>query len=174
MYLRDMDAFITLEDLMVQVRDKRRAWVGDNTEVRVHLTDGTETDDNPDLTEEQAAQRRIGTITLGKHEVPATPVGLSALAQQYDIPTKFLSRVLPDEQQFILEHRISRAPEERIVVKFDPRTGLNEVYKASGARVEVEGLVEQMLQFLPEDAPVVDWWNTPEEFRADVIVPEGF
>jgi hypothetical protein len=174
MYLRDMDTFITLGDLAGQVQDQRRSWTGSSTEVEVHLDDSTGQEDSPDLTEEQAAQRRIGTITLGREEMPATQIGLGALAQWFDIPSKFLGRVLPDEQQFILEHRISRAPEEQIVIKFDPSTGLNEVYKAAGTRVNVEGLVEQMLTYLPEEASVVDWWSTPEEFRADAIVPEYY
>lgn len=171
MFLRDTD-FITLEDLVGKVHDPRNTWSGSSVNVRVNLT-GEEGPDSPEMTEEEAAQRQVGTITLGQHEVPATEVGIQALGAHYNIPTKFLGRIPRDEQQFILDHRIQRSADEPIVIKYD-ETGLTEVYKAVGARVVIEQVVERMANVLPYDSQVVEWWSTPEDFRADVIVPEGF
>lgn len=154
MYLRDT-AFPTLGDLAESVHDLRRTWSGSSTGLRVSL------------------DRESQAFDLGGHEVPATEQGIAAVAAFYDVPTKFIGRVMPDEQQFILDHRIQRSEDVPVVVRYDD-SGISEVYRNVGARVSVEALVERMLDHFPTESQVVEWWSTPEEFRADVVVPENF
>jgi hypothetical protein len=172
MFLRDTD-FITLADLAHEVRDNRSTAACNSVDVRVVLTEEESEPDHAGLSEDEAEERRVGTITVGKHEIAATPRGLTALAGFFDIPTKFLGRIPSDEQQFILEHRISRSKEEPLVVKYND-FGIREVYRGDTSRIAVADLVERLIDFLPEESQVVEWWSEPDDFRADVIVPEGF
>lgn len=162
MFLRDTD-FPTLGDVAAEMTDRRRTWSGSSTAVKVHIASG-----------EGDEGQATGIIDLGKHEVPVSAQGIQALAQFYDIPYKFLARITPDEQQFILDNRIQRAEDLPLVLKYDDN-GISEAYKATIMRIDPAQMVERLLeQVFPEESPVVDHWNTPDEFRLDVIVPTDY
>lgn len=167
MYLRDTD-FETLEEVYTKVIDRRRTWSGSSTKPVIRLADGTEEQDTPN---HEPGMSRIGTIHLEDHEVPANARSLQALAQFYDVPFKFLERVPNDEKQFILDHRIQRSEDVPLVVKYTD-SGISEAYRGGRVRVRVQDLVEKVMDVFDPDSKVIEWFNTPEEFRLDVIVPE--
>lgn len=166
MYLRDTD-FPTLVDVYQGLDDHRRTWGGSSTSIAIQIT---EVEDSPDIDEGKA---KVGTIGLGDHEVPVTRDGLQALAQYFEVPYKFLARIPRDEQQFILDHRIQRGADRATTIRWDEH-GIHEVYPTSQSRLSPQRVAEGLLDIFPEDAPVIDWWNTPDDFRIDVVVPEGF
>lgn len=176
MYLRDT-IFETLGDVVGKLHDTRRTWGGSSVDVRVNLdvnpTDEPEAQEEADG-EDAESYRRLGTITLGKHEIRATEGGLNSLAQFFDVPTAFFNRVPGDEQQFILDHRIQRSADTPVTVKWTEKTGLEAIYPTNQTRVDLGYLGEQLLDVFPEDANVLEWWNTADDFRLDIIVPEGY
>lgn len=179
MYLRDTD-FPTLETVVGNLADRRQTWGGSSVDIRVRL-DGTDRQEEPPPVEESAPadddiadEQTIGTIVLGKHESRVTQGGLRSLAQFFEVPTAFFERIPNDEKQFILDHRIQRSADRPVTIKWTEKTGIEEIYPTDRERVDVYYLGEQMLDVFPEDAKVIDWWNTPEDFRLDIVVPEGY
>lgn len=172
MYLRDTD-FDTLETVAGHLHDSRLTWSGSSVDVRVRLHDGTEETDLTDENADEGAQR-VGTIVLGKHEMPATASGIQALANYYDVPYKFLERVPDDEKQFILDHRIQRSADTPLVIKWSAETGITEAYRATIQRIDPEQYADKLLEYFPGESPVVEWWNNADEFRLDLIVPEDY
>lgn len=179
MYLRDTD-FSTLEDVAGLMTDRRQTWSGSSTAVSVLVHEEpqyvTHTDDMSEAEHEQAdANQRLGTVRFGEHEVPMTRTGMQVLAQYYEIPAKFLERVTPAEQQFILSSRIQRTADTPLVLKYG-ESGLGEAYLATRTRIDPADIAERLMEqsVMPPEAMVVEWWNTPEDFRLDVIVPADY
>lgn len=153
MFFRDT-TFPTLTQVLDAASDDRDTWSDSSTKVKVDLTGDH-------------------VIDLGGAEVPATEAGLQALAQFYDVPYKFLERLPADEQQFILEHRIARSEDKPLVVRY-AETGIDEAYLASMTRMEVAPMVECLLNVMPPESSVLDWWTNADDFRLDAIVPDAF
>lgn len=145
----------TLEDLVGTLPSRPASWGGGSHQVSLRLED-----DSP-------------AIIFGEHEVPATKTGLEALGTYFNIPTKFLTRVQPDEQQFILDRRIERSEESNLVVQWSSE-GIIDVIKASSQRLEVGEILDSVIEVMPENSLVVEWINTPEMFFLDTIVPVDF
>jgi hypothetical protein len=113
------------------------------------------------------------TITFGEHEVPATEAGVAALANFFQVPHKFLERIEPDERQFIMQHRIERADERDLSINWR-EGGVLDVLKAGQRRIPAEAIVETAVKVMPADSLVVQAWSDAEDFRMDVIVPDGY
>lgn len=153
MYLRDLPG-TTLADLVPELDKNFQVWGGGAHEVTLRLED-----DEP-------------IIDLAGRQVRATPNGVRALAQYFDIPPKFFARLEKDEQQWLLSSRMQYQGGE-LTVRYND-SGVGEVHKPSLVRVEPHALVERALRTFPEQSPIVDWWCDAEDMRVDVIVPEGF
>lgn len=146
----------TLGDVADELNGKRTtAWSGPVYDLGLHLED-----DEP-------------FIQLDDNEIPATSKGLDALATFAKVPTKFLERVDPDERQWILTQRLERLEKPDVTIDWND-TGIQEVRPARETRVRVADLVDKVLSHLPADATVDQWWNDPEEFRLDVVVPDDW
>jgi hypothetical protein len=113
------------------------------------------------------------SISFGGTSVPATKTGVAALANFLQVPPKFLERIEADEQQFIMEHRISRADERDLTINFR-EGGVLDVLKAGQRRIPAESIVETAMKVMPEDSIVIQAWSEPDDFRMDVIVPDGY
>lgn len=156
MFVRDLPG-LTLDDLPDLVHSKDQPWSGTTTQIKV------------DLDQEEGKQ----SIWLGDHQVPANKHGLAVLGTFFEVPTKFLERIQPDEQQFILDHRIDRTKEEYLQVRYNEH-GLVEMFKGAQVRLSVSEIVEALFDVMPPEAEVVEWWANSEDMRFDIIVPEGF
>lgn len=110
-------------------------------------------------------------IVFGDHEVPATAHGLEAIGSYVDIPTKFLGRIEPDEQQFVISRRIERASESNVSIAWTTEGGVKEVRKASAVRVQAEEILDSVIQVMPQDSLVVQWVNDSSDLMIDTIVP---
>jgi hypothetical protein len=146
---------LTIEDILDDLPPRPAVWGGGTHNLSVRLED-----DEP-------------TIVFGGHEVPATSGGVAALASYFGVPTKFLARVDPDEQQFILDHRIDRSKPENIAIQWSSE-GLIDIKKASMERIEVIELLEVAQTVMPEGSLALEWVNTPEMFFLDLVVPQDF
>lgn len=154
MHLRDAPS-MTLHDVYESLPTNLALWGGGSHQVSVRLED-----DEP-------------VIVFGEHEVPATRTGLEALGTYFNVPTKFLSRVERDEQQFILERRIERSEESNLGIRWSS-DGISEVIKASSVRLEVGEILDAVIEVMPPDSLVVEWVNKPDLMFLDTIVPLGF
>lgn len=121
---------------------------------------------------EVALDSETPTIAFGEHEVPATKESMATLANFFDVPTKFLDRVEPDERQFIMEHRIERAEERDLTINWREE-GILDVLKSGQARLPAERIIETAMKVLPEDSLVIEAWSDTADLRFDVVVPEG-
>lgn len=178
MYLRNTD-YPTLEHVANQMIDRRQIWGGSSTNVSVLIDEEPErVRDSAEVTEEEhevaLADQKLGTIRLGEHEVPFTRAGMQVLAQHYEIPYKFLERITPTEQQFILDNRIQRYEDHHVVVRYTEK-GVSEAYIPRDSRIDPYTIPERLMErVMDSDSLVVEWWNNPDEFRLDVIVPEDY
>ena len=93
-------------------------WGGGTHQVTVHLEDETP------------------TIRFGEHEVPATVDGIAAVSSFFDVPSKFVQRIQPDEQQFVLTHRIERSSERNISIAWTS-DGVREIIPADSVRLDL-------------------------------------
>lgn len=112
-------------------------------------------------------------ITFGEHEVPATETGLAALATFFNVPAKFLLRIEPDEQDFVLNHRIDRSEERDLTINYR-EGGVLDVLKAGQRKIPAEAIVETAMKVLPGESLVVEAWSDPDDLRIDIVVPDGF
>lgn len=155
MRLREMSGQ-TLGDVSEQLHEENnRQWGGVTYEIGIDLQD-----DDP-------------YFTLNNHDVPATPTGLEQLARFAEIPPKFLMRLDKDEQEWLLKSRLERLAKPDTVVYWND-FGIQEVRPANEIRLDVADLVDQIMAKMPVASVVDSWWNTPEEFRLDVVVPEDY
>lgn len=111
-------------------------------------------------------------IKLGDREVPATKQGLITLGNYVGVPGKFLERIMPDEQQFILDRRIERTAETNTTVSFSD-AGLHEVYKSDQLRLDPGEIIEAILSVMPAESMVRDAILTQDVLRVDLVMPEG-
>lgn len=112
-------------------------------------------------------------IVFGDREIPATEPGIEAVAAYFSVPTAFISRVQPDEQEFILNHRIEREKASDVYVHFSEH-GIVDVRKVSETRLEIGELVGVALEIMPEESEVITYVDTIDEFMLDVVVPDTF
>lgn len=158
MHLRELPN-ITLAELAESVDLDYRTWSGPLHNISPHL---------------DAPEPFLG---LGSTEIRlAKPgPGSAVLAHFVGIPIKFYERLLPDEQQFILDSRIQHADEENVTVGYrEGDDGVIEVLKENQQRVPASDIVRVAARAIDPAAVVVDWWSRPDSFRLDVVVPEGF
>jgi hypothetical protein len=106
-----------------------------------------------------------------KVSVPADPEGIMSLGDWLDIPSKFLLRVDPDVQQYLLRQLLSKSKEG---VVFYTKGGVRRVVDPSIKIIDPRVLVDIASRVIDPKAPVVDHWHDNREFRLDVIVPENF
>lgn len=153
MFLRNLPG-TTLGDLRHTFDTKTYTWGGSASSLSVRLLD------------EQPI------FSLGSHEVPVTEAGRDALASFFDIPVPFLRKSDADIQQYLLSNVIERTGGDLTVVWNSD--GIHEVRKPTQVRVAPHKLLDAALRVLPEESPIVEWWNDSRDLRVDVIVPEGF
>src|SRR5690606_25687365 len=89
-----------------------------------------------------------------------------------DIPFKFLDRQDYDVQQYLLDVLLERNDGEARVSMSD--YGIEMIRSPKTSFVDPRSLVAVAAQAIDLKAEVVDYWNTPDEFRLDVIVPATF
>ncbi len=157
MYMRNLPG-TTLEELVTEYDQHLMTWGGPASDLRFRL----------DVREEEVPRVMAGTV-----EIPTTKAGLASLASFLDIPPKFLARLDPDEQQFILSTRSNRADKKDVTLYYK-ENGLYEARTAGETRVRPARLVEAAMRTFPGNSPVVDHWLDHTEMRVDVIFPEGF
>ena len=155
MILRDSPT-MTLEDVSAQWTRSTSKWSGGFYNVEVNL------------------EAEEPTIRFGEHETISTERGIEALATALQVPTAFLSRVEPDEQQYILSKRIERAPGEKAVTISYTSAGIEEVTKAGIVRLEPYDFIETAATLFPEDSSVVEARLDYAELFLDLIVPEDY
>lgn len=155
MFLREAPT-ATLADIADEWTTTHATWGGGLHNVEFHLEDSTP------------------IIKIGEHEVAATKKGIAAFGGFLDVPTKFLERVMADEQQFILDKRLERSGEQDITVSYTTDGGIIEVMKSGQRRILPEQIVQSAMHVMPEESMVTDAWATLEDLRLDVIAPEGY
>lgn len=117
---------------------------------------------------------RAGEIQVAPTvSVPFTGDTIRAFASWLDIPSKFLERADPEAQQFLLEHYLNRRPGDATVMYRDD-TGIEIIREPGIKYIDPRRLVEIASRVIDTNAQVVEFWNTPDEFRLDVITPENF
>lgn len=156
MYMRNLPG-TTLDDLHTQLDRRQITWGGGLHQVEVKL-------DRPE-------GERV--VRFGEHEVPATKSGLDVLAKFVNIPGPFFGKITPEEQEFLLNRRMSHTGGE-LTLAFDQDNGISEVRKPGQTVIEPVRLVDSAIRVLTGDALVVEDWLTGDDFRVDIIVPEGF
>lgn len=156
MYMRNLPGTV-LEDLATEYDQHLLSWGGPVSEIRCRL----------DVREEE-----VPRLLVGSTEIPTTKDGLKSLASFLDIPPKFLARLDPDEQQFILSTRANRTDKQATL--YYGQNGLFEVRKAGETRVRPSRLIEAAMRTFPGNSPVVDHWLDHTEMRVDVIFPQDF
>lgn len=116
------------------------------------------------------------TITFGEGKgqvtVPADVEGIKAFGDWFDVPSKFLLRVEPDLQQTILNSMLRRHPATGNVNYTDE--GVKLIRDPNAKWIDPRKMVGVAAKVIDNDAPVVDHWSNNDEFRLDVIAPEGF
>lgn len=112
------------------------------------------------------------TLRLGETEVPANEVGLEVLARHLKMPVRYLLSCPPDEQQFMLTHRLHRMPDERIDMVYTDEQGLSEIREAGRFYVDPERIVDAVARVLPVTSPVRDYWADSNDLRLDVYTLE--
>lgn len=157
MYLREAPTE-TLADVREKVEDLGEAIQVSNAEVALDLTDSK-------------------TITLQTGDgitIPATDEAIQALGAWVDVPSKFLSRLDGEMQQYLLTNLLSRNQGTGQFVLGGPDRGLKQVRKPSTKLIEPRSLVDTALHVIDPSALVLEWRDTQDEFRLDVIAPENF
>ncbi len=110
-------------------------------------------------------------IRLGNIEVPATKEGKQAFADRFGVPSAFLFRQDEEFQQIILRGLLDRFhdattfafTDEGVIEARDPRT----------ETIPVSRLVGKVTKVMGEKSLVRDFWADAQDFRLDVIVPDG-
>lgn len=148
----------TLGDLAGEYDEHLLSWGGPASEIHCHL------DVHPGETQ---------LLVLGGQEIPIGQQGLTSLASLLNIPPKYLARMDPDQQQFVLSTTANRADKD-VTLYYKPDGPLREARPAGEVRVRPHRLIEAALRTFPAESPIVDEWLDSTEMRVDVIVPEGF
>lgn len=120
-----------------------------------------------DLTDEK-------TLSFANSEIviPMDTEGITALGNWLDVPSKFLTRLESDLQETLLTNLIQRHPATgNFVFNND---GLVTVREPNAKFFEPRRIVDRVLNVMDPTSPVIDHWNNLDEFRLDVVVPEGF
>lgn len=116
---------------------------------------------------------RDSEVQVGENlSVPLTSRGIKAFGTWLDIPTKFLERADDEAQQFLLDHYLQRNRGGVMVVYHDD--GIETLRSPDLKFIDPRRVVDIAGRVVDERGIVLDYWNNPDEFRLDVIVPEGF
>lgn len=159
MFLRDTSGQ-TLTDVREALDDRTETVSVVNSQIRV------------DLVNDGAITLNVSGTETREIVVPATEDSVGALATWVDVPAKFFQRCDRELQQTILTRLLSTNPAGAHVVLRE-----NEILQVRNPNDKVinpRRLIEATMRVLDPAAPVVDWWRTADDFRVDVIVPEGF
>lgn len=105
--------------------------------------------------------------------IPATSGSILALGNWLLVPSKFLGRQEGDLQQHILNTLLARTPGDGVVV-YDEEEGIRQVLDPQQKIIDPRELIEIMMRVIDPTAEVSDFWSNPNEFRLDVMAPEGF
>lgn len=151
-YMRESPTY-TLEDLSNALESQN-----------VRVVDTVNSDIKVDLLNQE--------VLVGGEHAPITTTGMKALAGWLDIPFKFLDRQDYDVQQYLLDVLLERNDGEARVSMSD--YGIEMIRSPKTNFVDPRSLVAVAAQAIDLKAEVVDYWNTPDEFRLDVIVPATF
>lgn len=111
-------------------------------------------------------------IKLDKLEIQSTIPGLVAFGEWVNIPGKFLQRCDRDIQQWLLTNMLGRIG--GTVRVFYNEYGVKEVHDPRTEFIPPHKLVDIAAKVIDPKALVAEFWQTKDEFRLDVIVPEGF
>ena len=135
------------------------AWTTTNSTANVHIdrVNVNLEDDEP-------------TIQFGEHEVPSTEIGLEALARFLEVPVRYLLAVPPDEQQFMLSHRIQRHGNDRLVVEYNS-DGIQTIVKDGKTIITPGQIASTVASVMPIESPVRDFWANPNDLRIDTYFP---
>lgn len=152
------DAPKTLDDVREALDDKAETITCINTQVVLDLT----ADDGP----------KVGFGDTTKFEVPATETTISALGTWLDVPSKFLNRLDADMQQHLLTGLLRQNP-GTMLIRFNDDDGIVEVRDPSTRVIDPRRLVDVASKVVSPEVQVTDFWNG-DDFRLDVVVPEGF
>lgn len=119
-------------------------------------------------------ERPGGTVTLSpKVTVPMTETGLKAFSQHFDVPYKFVERLDPDMRQYVFTNLAERTKGE-VSVAYAPKLGVEAVRDAHVKFINPLRLVEIVGRVIDPSALIVEHIHNNDEFRLDVIAPEGF
>ena len=142
------------------------------TDIREALDDHTETiqkatgEMSLDLVENQTL-----SFTGSEIVIPMNAEGVTALGNWLDVPNKFLMRLDAEMQQHLLSNLLTKHPATGNIVFNDE--GIKVIRDPNSKFIEPRAVVDRVMNVLPAEAPVVDFWRN-DEFRLDTIVPEGF
>lgn len=158
MFLRETTGQ-TVADVAAMLDTNVSTWQGSTGEITLRLTD-----EQPVIA--------FGPTGAPKTEIPATSEGLKPLANFLDVPEKFLLRLPADERQFIMERQLRRAGADLVLGYGD--SGLVEVLKPGQQRIPAHEFAAIAGRVVDPTAEVVQWLNTGDDLRIDVMVPENF
>lgn len=109
-----------------------------------------------------------GSIDLNGREVPLTEESMIAIGNWLNIPTPFLKRLDDDLRSNLLNEMLWRSPSQTIAKVNEE--GLKILKAPNSKEIEPPRLVETAARVMGEDAIVVDFEHTIEQFRFDVVV----
>jgi hypothetical protein len=139
--------------------------------VREALDDRTQTTQTV-TTEVKVDLVEDNTISIGNVTVPASGEGITAIGNWLEVPSKFLQRLDADLQQHLLTSLLERTPATANFVYNDE--GVKQVRDPNAKFIDPRRLVDSAINVIDPTAPVIDHWRNTDEFRLDVIAPEGF
>jgi hypothetical protein len=113
-------------------------------------------------------------VEFGGHTVAATGSTIDALAGFLDIPTAFITRVDPDERQWIMTQRMARSAERSVTLHYSEMGGITEAISPTAVRIEPRQIARAMSKVLPPESMVTSHSLTVSDLRLDVVVPEAF
>lgn len=155
LYLRDTPS-LTLRELADALHTDTRQWGGVTTEMRVRRDEQTQS----------------LSVAFGNEEVPATNDGVEQLATLLGIPRNFLLEAPAHVKEFLLNEYLRTNVANASVYFTD--SGISEVVRPERLRIEPKALVEAAIKVVDETALVDSWHCDPDEFLADIVVPDGF
>lgn len=158
MHLRELPD-LTVADVTDALDTDVLTWQGSTNSIELALTA-----DTPAI--------RFGIVGQETTEIPATNDGIKALSNFLDVPEKFMLRLPADERQWILERQVRRAGAD-IALGYTAE-GLKEVLKPGQRRINPKSIAEVAGRVIDPTAEVVQWLNTGDEIRLDVVVPANF
>ena len=155
-----------LREAPTQTLADLRESVGDNTE----SVQKTAREMQVDLTSDHPHLAFTGTeITVPLADTDS----VTALGNWLDVPSKFLHRLDAQMQQNMLTYLLDRDPSAQGNLIFND-AGLQIVRDPGQKYIAPAQVLERVANVMDPASPVVEWGRSVDDFRADIIVPEGF